>query len=216
MGPVACPIRVDVVLRRAVRKVGPRPDLTRSTHIGEPCGPARLLGDGSRSSCSPYRATHQSTGGGRMKNGGSNPPAPGNRCAEPPGGLSCRPGGFVFIMVGGHVRRFPTLAARVAAAGHEVGNHTLRHQKLHFHGPARIREELERTHEIIVETTGHAPRTFRAPHGYRNPFVAVATRRLGYTVFGWTFGVWDSDRRVSAEEIRARVRRKLRPGAIIL
>src|SRR5437588_10215466 len=67
MGPVACPIRVDVVPRRAVRKVGPRPDLTRSTHIGEPCGPARLLGDGSRSSCSPYRATNQSTGGGRMK-----------------------------------------------------------------------------------------------------------------------------------------------------
>jgi len=119
-------------------------------------------------------------------------------------------------MVGGHVRRFPALAARVAAAGHEVGNHTLRHQKLHFHGPAWIREELERTHQIIVEATGRAPRVFRAPHGYRNPFVGVATRRLGYTVFGWTFGVWDSDPRVSAEQIRARVGRKLRPGAIIL
>src|SRR5881392_2017056 len=121
-----------------------------------------------------------------------------------------------FFMVGGHVRRFPALAARVAAAGHEVGNHTLRHQKLHFHGPAWIREELERTHQIIVEATGRAPRVFRAPHGYRNPFVGVATRRLGYTVFGWTFGEWDSAPRVSAEAIRARVRRKLRPGAIIL
>src|SRR2546430_10506184 len=64
---------------------GPRPDLTRSPDIGEPCGPARLLGDGSRSSCSPYRATNQSTGGGGMKNGGSNPPAPGNRCVGAPG-----------------------------------------------------------------------------------------------------------------------------------
>lgn len=96
-GPVACPVLADLVPRRAVRKVGPRPDLTRSTHIGEPCGPARLLGDGSRSFSPPYRATHQSTGGGRMKNGGSNPPAPGNRCAGPPGGLSCRPGGFVCL-----------------------------------------------------------------------------------------------------------------------
>src|SRR5438132_5516051 len=85
LGPVACPSHVDAVPRRAVRKVGPRPDLTRSTHIGEPCGPARLLGDGSRSSCSPYRATNQSTGGGGMKNGGSNPPAPGNRCVGAPG-----------------------------------------------------------------------------------------------------------------------------------
>jgi peptidoglycan/xylan/chitin deacetylase (PgdA/CDA1 family) len=34
-------------------------------------------------------------------------------------------------------------------------------------------------------------------------------------VFGWSFGVWDSAR-PGAEEIRRRVRAKLRPGAIIL
>src|SRR6184192_3338429 len=121
-----------------------------------------------------------------------------------------------FFMVGEHVRRFPAVARRVADLGHVVGNHTLRHRKLHFCGPGRIREELERAHEIVAGVTGRAPRAFRAPHGYRNPFVTVTTRRLGYTVFGWTFGVWDSDARVSADEIRRRVRRKLRPGAIVL
>ncbi|OLC72669.1 MAG: hypothetical protein AUH78_15585 [Gemmatimonadetes bacterium 13_1_40CM_4_69_8] len=121
-----------------------------------------------------------------------------------------------FFMVGEHVQRFPAIAHRIAAAGHEVGNHTLRHRKLHLRGPRAIRAELERTHEIIADVTGRAPRAFRAPHGYRNPFVTAATQRLGYTVFGWTFGVWDSDVQVSAEEIRRRVRRKLRPGAIIL
>lgn len=121
-----------------------------------------------------------------------------------------------FFMVGEHVRRFPAVARHVAALGHEVGNHTLRHKKLHFQGPGRIREELDATHQLIARATGRPPRSFRAPHGYRNPFVAGVTRRLGYTVFGWTFGVWDSDPRVPAEEIRARVRRKLRPGAIIL
>src|SRR5260370_30243579 len=112
MGPVAGPTHVDVVPRRAVRKVGPRSDLTRSTHIGEPCGQARSLGDGSRSFCSPYRAAHQPTGGDRTKNGGSNPPAPGSRCVEPPGGLSRRPGGFVFSANRGadpsRRRRFPS------------------------------------------------------------------------------------------------------------
>src|SRR6266550_3971815 len=83
-----------------------------------------------------------------------------------------------FFLVGEHVRRFPEVARRVAAAGHEVGNHTLRHQKLHFRGPRGIREELERTHELIVDTTGRVPRSFRAPHGYRNPFVGLATRRV--------------------------------------
>src|SRR3977135_3074348 len=100
-----------------------------------------------------------------------------------------------FFLVGEHVRRFPEVARRVAAAGHEIGNHTLRHRKLHLRGPRRIREELERTHELIVDATNRVPRSFRAPHGYRNPFVGVATRRLAYTVFGWTFAVWGSDPR---------------------
>ncbi len=121
-----------------------------------------------------------------------------------------------FFMVGEHVRRFPDLARGVADAGHEIGNHTLRHKKLHFRGPRRIREELEQAHEIIGATTGRTAKSFRAPHGYRNPFVTIGARRMGYTVFGWTFGVWDSDPRVSADEIRRRVRRKLRPGAIVL
>ncbi len=121
-----------------------------------------------------------------------------------------------FFLVGDHVRRFPDVARQVAGAGHGLGNHTYRHRKLHFAGPKRIRDELDRTHALIVETTGRTPRGFRAPHGYRNPFVAPAARRLGYTVFGWTFGVWDSDARVSAQEIRRRVRAKLCPGAIVL
>jgi peptidoglycan/xylan/chitin deacetylase (PgdA/CDA1 family) len=120
-----------------------------------------------------------------------------------------------FFMVGDHVRRHPDLAHRVAAAGHEVGNHTLRHVKLHSHGPSRIQEELEQTHRIIEDATGAGPRAFRAPHGYRNPFVTQAVRRLHYRVFGWTFGVWDTDL-PGAEEIRRRVRRRLKPGAIVL
>src|SRR5947207_15493065 len=47
-----------------------------------------------------------------------------------------------FFMVGEHVRRFPAIAQRVAAARHEVGNHTLRHHKLHLRGPHALREEL--------------------------------------------------------------------------
>ena len=120
-----------------------------------------------------------------------------------------------FFMVGEHVRRFPATARRVAEAGHQIGNHTQHHVKLHLLGPARIRAELEGAHATIAEVTGRAPRTFRAPHGCRNPFVGREVRRLGYTLFGWSFGVWDSDR-PPPEEIRRRVRRKLAPGAIVL
>ena len=120
-----------------------------------------------------------------------------------------------FFMVGAHVRRHPELARQAAAAGHEIGNHTDHHRKLHLRGPGAIRAELDGAHRAIGEITGRPPRSFRAPHGFRNPFLRRETRRLGYWLFGWTFGVWDSDP-IGAEEIRRRVRKRLRPGAIIL
>ena len=33
---------------------------------------------------------------------------------------------------------------------------------------------------------------FRAPHGFRSPFLVPVARRLGYRVVGWTAGVWDT------------------------
>lgn len=120
-----------------------------------------------------------------------------------------------FFLVGAAVRLHPEMARRVAAAGHEIGNHTRNHRKLHRLGPGAVRAELTGGHKDIVEITGEIPRVFRAPHGYRNPFVTRVADKLRYRTIGWTYGVWDSDR-PPAEEIRRRVRVKLKPGAIIL
>ena len=120
-----------------------------------------------------------------------------------------------FFMVGRQIERYPRTAMAVAKAGHEIGNHTYSHVKLHRVGPARAVEEIDRAHHAILRVTGTVARSFRAPHGYRGPFVTRAIAPYGYRVFGWTFGVWDSDCPGTAV-IRERVRRKLRPGAIVL
>jgi peptidoglycan-N-acetylglucosamine deacetylase len=120
-----------------------------------------------------------------------------------------------FFMVGDHVRRFPALARCVAREGHLVGNHTYNHVKLHFAGPEKIRTQLKKTHETIESITGVAARAFRAPHGYRSPFLISTIVDMSYTVFGWTFGVFDTAK-PGAGEIRRRVRKRLRPGAIVL
>jgi peptidoglycan/xylan/chitin deacetylase (PgdA/CDA1 family) len=120
-----------------------------------------------------------------------------------------------FFMVGDHVRRFPSTAREVADAGHLVGNHTYNHLKLHFAGPRKIRTQLQKTHDVIESVTGVTPRSFRAPHGYRSPFLISIIVDMSYTVFGWTFGVFDTAT-PGVEQIRRRVRNRLRPGAIVL
>jgi len=120
-----------------------------------------------------------------------------------------------FFMIGAHAESFASIAREVAGAGHEIGNHTQRHRKLHLRGPRVVRAELEEAHARLVDITGRSPRTFRAPHGYRNPFVTAEARRLGYSVIGWSFGVWDTAL-PGAGEIRRRVRARLRPGSIVL
>ena len=120
-----------------------------------------------------------------------------------------------FFMVGKHVELYPHTAYAVVQAGHEVGNHTYSHLKLHRAGPQRAAEEVRSAHHAITGVTGYVPRMFRAPHGYRSPFVAHAVAPFHYRLFGWTFGVRDSDR-PGVDRIRVRVRSRLRPGAIIL
>jgi peptidoglycan/xylan/chitin deacetylase (PgdA/CDA1 family) len=120
-----------------------------------------------------------------------------------------------FFMVGKYVERYPDTALAVARAGHEIGNHTYSHIKLHRVGPRRARDEIHYAHRTIAAVTGYIPQSFRAPHGYRSPFVARATAPYGYRSFGWTFGVWDSDC-PGVARIRNRVRQRLSAGAIVL
>lgn len=52
----------------------------------------------------------------------------------------------------------------IADAGHEVGNHSYRHEPwLHRYEPAALAEELMSAHDAIARATGVAPRGFRGP-----------------------------------------------------
>jgi peptidoglycan/xylan/chitin deacetylase (PgdA/CDA1 family) len=74
----------------------------------------------------------------------------------------------------------------VAVAGHEIGNHTDTHPKLHFKSRDFIYRELLRAEETIENTTGIRPRFFRAPYGVRWFGLRQAQRRLGLMGVMWT------------------------------
>lgn len=71
--------------------------------------------------------------------------------------------------------------AAIAAAGHEIGNHSFRHEPwLHLYSPAELDEELQRAEQAIEAATGVKPRGFRGP-GYSLSEATLETlQKRGY------------------------------------
>lgn len=120
-----------------------------------------------------------------------------------------------FFVLGKHAERWPELVARAAGEGHQLGNHGYHHRKLLRRGPAYVRDDLARGTDEIARAAGVRPRFFRAPHGFRSPWVSGIARELGQCTVGWTLGVWDSAR-PGADEIARRVIDGARDGSIVL
>jgi peptidoglycan/xylan/chitin deacetylase (PgdA/CDA1 family) len=90
-----------------------------------------------------------------------------------------------FFMCGQNVQRLPAVAQSVAAAGHEIGNHTDSHPRLDFCSRAFIYRELAAAQENIARHTGVTPRLFRAPYGVRWFGLKSAQERLGLLGVMW-------------------------------
>jgi peptidoglycan-N-acetylglucosamine deacetylase len=120
-----------------------------------------------------------------------------------------------FFVLGGHAERWPELVRRMADEGHQLGNHGFWHRKLHRRGPSYVREDLTRGTAAIEAASGVRPKHFRAPHGFRSPWVSSIAASLGQRTVGWSLGVWDSAR-PGAAEITRRALDGMAPGSILL
>ena len=120
-----------------------------------------------------------------------------------------------FFILGRHAEQWPELVRRVADEGHQIGNHGYFHRKLHMKSPGYVRHDLELGTSAIEKACGVRPRLFRAPHGFRSPWVTPIARSLGQRTVGWSLGVWDSAR-PGADVIADRAIRGVRQGSILL
>ena len=120
-----------------------------------------------------------------------------------------------FFLLGRHVDMWPHLARAVVAAGHQIGNHGFHHRKLHLRGPAYVRLDIALGTDAIARATGVRPALFRAPHGFRSPWVTPIAARLGQRTVGWTLGVFDSEG-PGADAIARRAIAGVVPGCILL
>ncbi len=104
-----------------------------------------------------------------------------------------------FFLTGEFIRRWPMAARRLAAQGHEIGNHSWSHPHLTDWESSRSRTtradmprqrfewELLRTEQLFMQTVGQpmAP-LWRAPFGEVNAEIEAWATALGYRHVGWT------------------------------
>jgi len=127
--------------------------------------------------------------------------------------LACHNAPATFFMCGANVQRLPAIARAVAAAGHEIGNHSYSHPYLFLKPPAAIRDDLRRAQDAIAAHTGVQPRWFRAPFGVRWFGLRRAQAELGLTGVMWTTIGYDW--KLKAEEVANRVSAQAANGSIV-
>jgi uncharacterized protein (TIRG00374 family) len=121
-----------------------------------------------------------------------------------------------FFALGRQVRAHPDIARRIVDEGHELASHGDDHSLLVFAGPRAIVHQFRAAEASLGEAVGgRASKLFRAPHGFRNPFVSAIAGQQGYRMVGWHGAVFDTAR-PGVDAIVARCRNVLRPGAILL
>jgi peptidoglycan/xylan/chitin deacetylase (PgdA/CDA1 family) len=118
-----------------------------------------------------------------------------------------------FFQCGLNVRRRPAIAGQVAAAGHEIGNHTYSHPFLPLKSPAFIDWEFSVAQDIISRETGVTPMLLRPPYGMRWYGIGRVQQRLSLLGVQWT--VIANDWKWPAHRIAERAIRGASPGGII-
>lgn len=120
-----------------------------------------------------------------------------------------------FFVVGRHAAAHPDLVRRMAAEGHEVGNHSASHDVwLMLRGSRTVLREIRNGNEALA-AVGVRTLAFRPPVGIVGPRLFPALRRQGMFAVGFSRRARDfGNRRVSG--LAQRLLPEVRPGDIVL
>lgn len=120
-----------------------------------------------------------------------------------------------FFMIGNQAKMLPEIAQQVAAAGHEIGNHTMDHADLSKLDPGSIRKKIGDAADSIEHATGIQPYLVRPPYGAYNDAVLNDAANQGDSLILWSVDSLDWQSR-NADAVINEIQKEITSGAIIL
>ena len=94
-----------------------------------------------------------------------------------------------FFCCGQCVAQSPEIAKQIVEEGHEIANHSWSHPLLTKMGEAAVKDQIDRTHNVIKQTTGVTPTLLRPPYGG----FTVRQRAWANAVWNYKIILWDVD-----------------------
>ncbi len=98
----------------------------------------------------------------------------------------------------------------------EVGTHGEVHAHLPMHEPEEQQREILGPVRILKTKYGRSTTLFRPPYGEYNDQTVEAVKDLGLRFILWNIESGDPDPALSADAILARVRKRMKPGSVIV
>ncbi len=121
-----------------------------------------------------------------------------------------------FFLQGDFAAGHPDTAAAIAAAGHELGNHSMYHVDMRTASDAAIYAQIAKASEAIEAAAGQPLTLYRPPAGYTTYRDRTIAHALGLETVLWTFDSMDGFADQQDFQILKRMLDQSEPGAIIL
>ncbi|MGV9367455.1 polysaccharide deacetylase family protein [Amycolatopsis sp. NPDC003731] len=120
-----------------------------------------------------------------------------------------------FFLIGRDMAAHPDLARDIAAAGHELGNHSFRHDRMIGVTPSWVADEVEAT-DALIRAAGYSGEIlFRPPNGKKLFALPHYLSEHHRTTITWDVAP-DSDGTPDTATVERAVVDQVRPGSIVL
>ncbi|MBA2938385.1 polysaccharide deacetylase family protein [Paenibacillus sp. CGMCC 1.16610] len=119
-----------------------------------------------------------------------------------------------FFLIGSELEKNREAGQLITKAGHQIGNHTFSHQRMVFKKPSFIREEIEKTNQLIRETGYEGEIDFRPPNGKKLIGLPYYLHKQQIQTIMWSLEP-DTNFRTPSDKVNEVVQH-VKPGSIIL
>jgi peptidoglycan-N-acetylglucosamine deacetylase len=121
-----------------------------------------------------------------------------------------------FFLVAKNVLKYPALAQKIKAEGHEIGNHSLNHFDYSLLTEDAVLEDVLISQTIFYQKLGNFPLFFRPPYGNLDITNYAVLDRYFEKIVKWSIDPKDWDPTTNRNKILNIVFKHLKPGSIII